>query len=132
MKLLLSIKQLIVALILFLVIDALYLGAVSGEWNKLLLRVQRAPLTLKVLPAIGVYVLIFCSWYYFVYSSYLKHNSVNLATKSAFILGFTTYGIYGLTNMAIINQWRMKHVIMDTLWGSILYTAVTYLALKYT
>jgi uncharacterized membrane protein len=53
------------------------------------------------------------------------------SVKTAFILGFVIYGIYELTNAAIINKWGWKYVVMDTLWGGILYALVTYIALKF-
>lgn len=124
-------KHLLVALILFLVLDALYLGSTTNHWNNLLLRIQGDKINIKLIPTICVYVLIFFGWYYFVYSSYLVHNSINTAIKDAFLLGLTTYGIYEFTNYAIFDKWDIISVIMDMSWGAILYTLVTYLTLKF-
>jgi uncharacterized membrane protein len=103
----------------------------SGEWNKLLVRIQGSPLKVKMLPAVLCYALIVFSWYYFIYSEHRVHRNVLRSVKTAFILGFVIYGIYELTNAAIINKWGWKYVIMDTLWGGILYALVTYIALKF-
>ena len=121
----------LVAIVLFLVLDAFYLGTMSGEWNKLLVRIQGSPLKVKMIPAVLCYFLIVFSWYYFIYSEYRVHRNVLRSVKTAFILGFVIYGIYELTNAAIINKWEWKYVVMDTLWGGILYALVTYIALKF-
>jgi uncharacterized membrane protein len=124
-------KHLLIALILFLVLDALYLGSTTNHWNNVLLRIQGDKLSLKLIPAICVYILIFFGWYHFVYSSYLVHNSINTAIKDAFLLGLTTYGIYEFTNYAIFDKWDITSVLMDMSWGAILYTLVTYLTLTF-
>ena len=121
----------LVAIVLFLVLDAFYLGTMSGEWNKLLVRIQGSPLKVKMIPAVLCYSLIVFSWYYFIYSEHRVHRNVLKSVKTAFILGFVIYGIYELTNAAIINKWGWKYVVMDTLWGGILYALVTYIALKF-
>ena len=124
-------KHLLIALILFLVLDALYLGSTTNHWNNVLLRIQNSNLNVNLISAAFVYFLIFFGWYYFVYSSYLVHNSINTAIKDAFFLGLTTYGIYEFTNYAIFDNWDIITVIMDMSWGAILYTVVTYLTLNY-
>ena len=126
-----NVRITLVAIVLFLVLDAFYLGTMSGEWNKLLVRIQGSPLKVKMIPAVLCYFLIVFSWYYFIYSEYRVHRNVLRSVKTAFILGFVIYGIYELTNAAIINKWEWKYVVMDTLWGGILYALVTYLALKF-
>ena len=124
-------KQIIAAIVLFFVIDALYLGITSGNWNKLLTRIQGSPISIKAVPFIGVYSLMIYGWYYFIYKQYYIHKSINLATKNALILGLVIYGVFDLTNMAIIKEWDIKYVIMDILWGGFLFSAVTYLVLNY-
>ena len=50
----------------------------------------------------------------------------------AFLLGIVIYGVYESTNYAILKNWNIKAVALDTLWGGILFaltTKVTYLAL---
>jgi uncharacterized membrane protein len=47
----------------------------------------------------------------------------------AFILGFCVYGIYNFSNMATLNNWNNKILIVDTLWGSSLFALVTFIVL---
>jgi len=55
----------------------------------------------------------------------------NESIQKAFLLGFTTYGIYELTNLATITQWNIPIAIIDTIWGGILYASTTFIVLHY-
>jgi len=44
-----------------------------------------------------------------------------------FGLGIFVYGVYELTNRAIFKNWEWKTVVLDTLWGGILFTSVAYI-----
>ena len=48
----------------------------------------------------------------------------------AFLLGFVIYGVYDMTNMAIIDAWNWKTVVLDTIWGAFLFTITYYLTKK--
>ena len=50
----------------------------------------------------------------------------------SFFLGLFIYAIYDLTNLATIKKWPMKLVIMDALWGGLLYLITTYVVFKLT
>ena len=52
--------------------------------------------------------------------------SKNASPDDAFLLGLSIYAIYDLTNYAIIDNWPIKAVIIDTLWGGILFYLTTY------
>jgi uncharacterized membrane protein len=51
------------------------------------------------------------------------HKSVS----DAFLLGIIIYGVYETTNYALFKNWSMLTVIMDTLWGGILFAVTTYI-----
>jgi uncharacterized membrane protein len=40
------------------------------------------------------------------------------------------YGVYETTNYAIIKKWSPYAIVLDTVWGGILYTLVTYFTRK--
>ena len=48
----------------------------------------------------------------------------------ACLLGLFVYGFYELTNLAIFNKWTYKSVIIDTLWGGILFTLTAFITYK--
>ena len=124
------VKVIVLSIVLFLVLDALFIGAMMKNWQSLLLRVQGEKLEVKMLSAIGAYIVMVLAWVYFVYKPYLVHKNIWTAVKTGAVLGFVIYGIFELTNHAIIKKWDFSFVIMDTVWGSVLYALVTYFALS--
>ena len=44
------------------------------------------------------------------------------------VLGIFMYGMFSFTNYALIKNWTLEVVMLDTLWGGILYTLVSYIA----
>ena len=124
------IKVIVLSIVLFLVLDALFIGAMMKNWQSLLLRVQGEKLEVKMLSAIGAYIVMVLAWVYFVYKPYLVHKNIGTAVKTGAVLGFVIYGIFELTNHAIIKKWDFSFVVMDTVWGSVLYALVSYFALS--
>jgi uncharacterized membrane protein len=76
-----------------------------------------------------VYLLISCAIFYFVIKNTKKSNDILI---NAFFLGIIIYGVYDFTNYATIIKYNKKVVIMDTLWGGILFFLVTGTYLKLT
>jgi len=127
---LMNVKALVLSVIFFLVLDALFIGAFMKDWQSLLLRVQGEKMEVRMLSALAVYVIMVLAWVYFVYRPFLVHKSVGEAVKTGAILGFCIYGVFELTNFAIIKKWDMKFVLMDTFWGATLYALVSYFTLS--
>lgn len=127
---LMNVKALVLSVIFFLVLDALFIGAFMKDWQSLLLRVQGEKMEVRMLSALAVYVIMVLAWVYFVYRPFLVHKSVSEAVKTGAILGFCIYGVFELTNFAIIKKWDMKFVLMDTFWGATLYALVSYFTLS--
>jgi uncharacterized membrane protein len=125
-----NVKAIVLSIVFFLVLDALFIGAFMKDWHSLLLRVQGEKMEVRMLSALGAYVLMVIAWVYFVYRPYLVHKSIGQAVKTGAILGFVIYGIFELTNFAIIKKWDMKFVLLDTFWGATLYALVSYFTLS--
>ena len=123
-------KVLVLSIIFFLVLDALFIGALMKDWQSLLLRVQGEKMEVRLASAVGAYVVMVLAWVYFVYRPYLVHKNISTAVRTGAMLGFVIYGVFELTNFAIIKKWNMKFVLMDTIWGSLLYGLVTYFSLS--
>ena len=123
-------KVLVLSIIFFLVLDALFIGALMKDWQSLLLRVQGEKMEVRLASALGAYVVMVLAWVYFVYRPYLVHKNISTAVRTGAMLGFVIYGVFELTNFAIIKKWNMKFVLMDTIWGSLLYGLVTYFSLS--
>ena len=81
--------------------------------------VQGSTIKLNILATIICYILLSIGIYYFVINK-------NLSYLDSFYLGIFVYGVYDLTTMAILKNWKWNTVIMDTLWGGILFVLVKF------
>lgn len=115
--------KLLIAAILFVSIDYLYLSNVKGYFDKQLIRIQNEPVKLNLLAAILCYIFLIAGLYYFV----LKNNKPVI---DAAILGLVIYMVYETTNKAIISKWDWTTVLIDGVWGGILFGLTTYLTYK--
>jgi uncharacterized membrane protein len=61
----------------------------------------------------------------------LSNNNLTQTQKImyAFILGICVNGIYNFTNMTFFSNWNHQILLVDTLWGGILYAIVTFTVL---
>jgi len=115
-------------LITFLILDSIYLTLTKNYYNNLVTKIQKSPLKLKIMPAVGAYSIILFSWYYFVFQN-IKNQSKKKSIIDSAVLGFCMYCLFDFTNMAIFKNWDLKTVIIDSIWGSILYTLTTIIYL---
>ena len=122
------IKDLVKAVFTFLVLDAIYLTSMTGHYRNLINNIQNESLKLKLIPTMCVYLLIVSGWYYFIYKS---KNRVpkNQSVLNSFIFGIVMYGVYEFTNYAIFDKWTLKTVLIDTIWGGILFSIPTLIVL---
>ena len=110
----------LIAAILVVLIDSIYLSSVKGYFGKQIKDVQGTPMKLDMMATVLAYVFIVFGLNYFIIR---KHASV----MDAFLLGLVIYGIYEFTNKAILTKWTYTTVVMDTVWGGILFASVTFL-----
>ena len=112
--------RLFVSFLIFILLDSMFIYANSATFHSQILDVQSVPWNLNILGAILSHVFLLGGLYYFI----LKDNRPVL---DAFLLGLVIYGVYETTNYAMFKNWHLKTVIMDTLWGGILFGSTTYL-----
>ena len=112
-------KYLIFSFILTL-IDSIYLYLVGSHFNKVISSVQKSPLKLKPIPTAICYLVITLGVFYF---AVLKNFSI----QDCFLLGLFVYAVYELTNMAILKNWDWFTVVIDSLWGGILFSLSVFI-----
>jgi uncharacterized membrane protein len=119
-----DIKNIIIILILFLVIDAPVLFILNKDmYAKQFLRINQGEMNINnrtYISAIISYILLAVGLYMFV----LKDNN-DMILQKAFLFGIVIYGIYNATNLATINEFGIKESIIDTIWGGIICTIIT-------
>jgi uncharacterized membrane protein len=97
-----------------LLLDAIYIGAQYKYLSKTYASIQNSPLKINPLGAILCYIFLVFLLYYFILSKKKK-------ILDAFLLGLGTYAVYEFTNYATFRNWPLYMVIVDTLWGGIIF-----------
>ena len=111
--------------IILLTLDFIYISATLNEFRLQIAEVQRVVLQLKYLGAILCYFFLIFGLYYFILR---EHKSV----FDAMLFGFVIYGVYDTTTYAVLKKWKLKLMIMDTLWGGALMGLTTWLTYKFS
>ena len=109
--------------IIFVMIDSIYLKTMSGFFNRQVKLIQGSQISMRPIATFLCYLLLSTGLFYF---SILK----KLTTYEAFLLGIFVYGVYETTNRAIFKKWKFSTVILDTLWGGLLFSSSTFLYKK--
>lgn len=118
MKTLPLIKTLILTGLVMLGLDAIYLRAIRDMFEIQIAAVQRVALQIRPLGAVICYPLLIAGLYYFILRT-------RRPISDAFFLGIVIYGVYESTTYALFKQWKLKTLIIDTLWGGILFALTT-------
>ena len=113
----------LIAAILFVAIDSIYLNLMKGYFLNQVQKVQKSPLKINFLATFICYIFLITGLNYFIISQ-------KKSPSDAFLLGLVVYGVYETTNWALFQNWSILTVIMDTLWGAILFALTTYLVKK--
>ena len=112
--------RLLVSAIIFVCLDALYLNLFKNYFSKQVQNIQGSELKVNYLAAVICYIFIIIGLNYFIIK---PRRSVN----DAFLFGIVIYGVYETTNWAIFKNWSVLSVILDTLWGGILFALTTFI-----
>lgn len=112
------IKDIFIILFTFLVLDGIYFKLNKHYFNMIIKNIQGSPVQIKYISVIFTYLFMTAILYYFIIKS-------NRKALDALFLGIGIYGIYELTNYSTIKDWPFFMVIMDTLWGGILFSSAT-------
>ena len=106
-------------ILLFVAVDSIWLISGSSLSSRMVQDTQGSPITIRVLPAVIVYVAL----------AYLV--SIPKTSKESFLLGLSTYAIYDFTNYSILKKYSLQFALMDTIWGGILMTIVWNIVKRY-
>jgi len=125
------IGQLVIIAVLILGLDAAWLSYLFKSFNKMIVSIQGTPISLRLVPTVIAYILIIGSVWYFAVNP--SKNYKDAALRGA-LLGLGVYGIYESTNYAILKNYSSSIALMDTLWGTFLFSvsaAITKLLRPY-
>ncbi|NJL44416.1 MAG: DUF2177 family protein [Nitrosarchaeum sp.] len=108
-------------LLLIILLDFLWIGVLMSGFYKnqigSLLLMKDGKLQAKILPAVLVWALLVAGILLFAHP--LAGHSTSAALWGA-LLGIIIYGVYDLTNYALLKGWTLPVVLVDITWGGIL------------
>jgi uncharacterized membrane protein len=110
---------LLVSAIALVLIDSIYLNLVKNYFSNQVKDVQGSPVKINFVSVLICYIFLIFGINYFI----IKPKR---SVQDAFLLGLIIYGVYETTNKALFSKWAWITVIMDTLWGGILFASTTY------
>ena len=103
-----------------LLLDLIYFRVYGSYFKKVVNNVQKS----KLVPRYSFYTLSYLDLiltikYFVIYK--------NLNYYETFFLGLYIYCIYEFTNYTIYKNWELKMVVVDSLWGGILFLLTKYI-----
>ena len=116
-------KNILLSSILLIIFDIFYLTIMGKFFNKLVKKIQGKKIKFRMMGAIICYIFLIFGINYFILNR-------NKSPFEAALLGWVIYGVYEGTNYAIIDNWTQKAVLMDTVWGGVLFYLTTFLTYK--
>ena len=112
--------NLLISAIIFVSLDYIYLSSIKNYFLNQIKKVQGTPVSVNFLAVVICYIFLIIGINYFI----IKPKR---SVQDAFLLGLVIYGVYETTNWALLKNWSVITVIIDTLWGGTLFALTTYL-----
>jgi uncharacterized membrane protein len=110
----------LVSAIIFITTDFVYLNVIKDYFLNQIKLVQGSEPKVNFLGVALCYIFLIAVINYFIIK---PRKSVN----DAFLLGIVIYGVYETTNYALLKNWSIFTVFIDTLWGGLLFAFTTYI-----
>jgi uncharacterized membrane protein len=109
----------LISAIIFITTDFVYLKVIQNYFLNQVRLVQGSEPKINYLGVVLCYLFLIVGIYYFI----IKPRK---SVSDAFLLGVIIYGVYESTNYALLKNWSIITVIIDTLWGGVLFAFTTY------
>ncbi|BCX14022.1 MAG: membrane protein [Candidatus Dojkabacteria bacterium] len=116
----------IVSMIVFTIIDFVWLGVIAkslyiNEMGELLRTRGGNSIAPRLIPVILFYIMYNCGLVFFaIIKGGIDYDSYFYAFLFGALFGFFTYGTYELTNWAVLSSWSVKLTFIDWFWGTFL------------
>ena len=114
-----------------------WIGSNLSRYQALVQKVQGSPLDLNYTGAAVSYATIYMALILFAIPSSEKASLDDMTGKlwisfrHGGLLGFCIYGIYDFTNLSIFTKYDPLMAVVDTCWGTTLFTLITYASLYF-
>jgi uncharacterized membrane protein len=106
--------------IIFVLLDSVYLSFIKNYFDKQIYSIQGSKIKINFVGVMLCYLFLIVGLNYFI----IKPKK---SISDAFLLGLIIYGVYETTNYALLSKWSILTVIIDTLWGGVLFASTAYI-----
>ena len=110
--------------VLLIFIDIFYLTTIGKLYNIMIKNIQGNAVKLYWPTALLCYLALSIGLYYFIIRT--KEPIIN-----SFYLGLLIYSVFELVNYSVFSKWKLNIVLIDSIWGGILLSIVTYIIYKF-
>lgn len=117
-------SELIKSIIILPILDLIYIKLMSSKFTKQIEDVQGSKVNVRIISGVLCYIALLVSINVFILQS---NETREKKILKAFILGMCGMAIYETTNYAFFDKWYLETVIIDTIWGGILFSLTTFL-----
>lgn len=126
MELILNLTVFLSMYLSIIILDYIWLGHITKkfiirEFGKLI-KVKNGKIEIKIFVGLLAWFLIALGCLIF---SVNQSSNIYTAILLGSTFGFISYGIYDLTNLAFINNYSKKFVIVDILWGTFVCSVIS-------
>lgn len=105
---------------ILLILDAIYLYLTKPYFQHQIKSVQNAPVSVKLGYVFLCYLSLTLGLFFFIVRQKKK-------PFDAFLLGLLIYSVYELTNASLFTKWSIYTVLLDSLWGGVLFYLTTFI-----
>lgn len=126
-------KTYVVTIIVFFLIDIIWLGFISKNlYQEKLEHLMKADVNWV---AAGLFYLLFIAGLiFFVINPALAKDSWKYALLAGGFFGMIAYATYDMTNLATLKDWPIQVTILDIIWGTVLCgvtSMITFFVISY-
>ena len=128
MELISLIAYFVIAIVLFILVDAPYLYLNNKTYSKATLDISgQSSYTKRYYSALLVYVAISLGILVLVLPRVRTDNMIMDSILYGGVFGLSSYAIFDFTMHFMFNKWSLAISIMDSVWGGILCSIVTFI-----
>ncbi len=119
----------LIAFFLFMIFDFLWLGYVMKDFNLRQLaeigRIENGDFKIQYAAAAGAYLFMALAIAFFVMPQIAAEDSIGSIFLRGALMGLILFGVYDMTNLAILKSYPLAFVAADMAWGTFVYGLVT-------
>lgn len=126
-------KKLVITIVLLIMVDAPYLLTNKNLYENATRKISNRAYTTRYYSAIIVYIAIALGLIYLALPNINRSPNITITQRLMSCLmwgglfGATSYAVFDFTTHFMFADWTLGIAVMDTIWGGILCTIVTFI-----